>query len=63
MTAPRPYSEKPRWDEVGAITTIGGAIVVVVGVVVGWPLAAASGVATILAGVIIRAAASIVWSS
>lgn len=61
MTAPRPYSEKPRWDEIGTITTIGGAIVTVVGVTAGWPEAGFSGVLTIAAGLIIRLLAEIVW--
>jgi len=61
MTAPRPYSEKPRWDEIGAITVIAGAIVTAVGVVAGWPEAGLSGVLTVAAGLVIRLLADMVW--
>ena len=61
MTAPRPYSEKPRWDEIGAITVIAGAIATAASLLVGFALGAKTGVATIVAGVIIRMAAAMVW--
>jgi len=61
MTAPRPYSEKPRWDEIGAITVIAGAIATAASLLVGFTLGAKTGVATIVAGIIIRTAAAMVW--
>jgi hypothetical protein len=61
MTAPRPYSEKPRWDEIGAILIIGGTIAALAGLVAGWWLAMASGAVTALSGLTVRTLAQLVW--
>jgi hypothetical protein len=61
MTAPRPYSEKPRWDEIGAVTVVAGAIVTAVGIAAEWPEAGLAGVLTVVAGLVIRLLADMVW--
>jgi len=61
MTAPRPYSEKPRWEEIGAILMIGGTIAILAGLVVGWWPAMASGAVTALSGLTVKTLALLVW--
>lgn len=63
MTAPRPYSEKPRWNEIGAVLVGGGILTLIVGVAARWELAETAGTLLASSGLIIRICANWVWGS
>ena len=61
MTAPRPYSEEPRWKEIASVMFIGGALTVMVGGLVGHRPAEVAGSFLITSGALIRILTAIVW--